>query len=57
MNKYFLSGLFILTTASVYSQSNKNKGEFRDYKPGFYENAVLKGISEDEEQAKPAAKP
>ena len=40
--------LFAVTIAKA-QQPAHNKGKFVEYKPGFYENSILKGVEEFEE--------
>jgi len=56
MKKYSLAALTLFLSTVAFTQT-KNKGEFREYKPGYYENSILKGISEDEEKQVPQARP
>jgi bleomycin hydrolase len=56
MKKYNLVVLPLFIVSIAFAQT-KNKGEFREYKPGYYENSILKGINEDEEKQLPQSKP
>ena len=49
-----ISLLICLYAMSGFSQVKKDRGMFREYQPGFYQNYILKDISEVEEQKKPA---
>jgi bleomycin hydrolase len=49
--------IFLNSINSLAQNKTTHKGEFREYKPGYYENSILKGITEDEQQTKPVVVP
>lgn len=51
----FIVLLFTISIAKA-QQPLHNKGKFVEYKPGFYENSILKGVEEFEETKKPEKK-
>lgn len=53
----FFSAAIITVAANAQTNQTKNKGEFREYKPGYYENSILKGIEEFEVQKTSPVKP
>lgn len=55
--KWYNLALIVAACSSAAFAQTKNKGEFREYKPGFYENSILKGISDDEVKTVRPAKP
>lgn len=57
MNKIIATALAIATLATTtQAQQRKDKAKFIEYKPGFYENSVLKGIDEQEQPKTEAPK-
>ena len=57
MKKIILLLIAILCCVIVYSQSlTKDKGVFKVYEPGYYQNTILKGIEEFDAQKEPVKK-
>lgn len=52
MKTYFFALIFLFVYISAHSQVDK--GIFKEYKPGFYENTILKDVRKEEESVKPA---
>ncbi len=51
MKKIILLFLTIIWCSATFSQAiNKDKGIFKTYEPGYYQNSILKGIEEFESQ-------
>ena len=50
MKKAIIIGIAAFLPLISFSQVTKDKGEFRNSKPGYFENSILKGIDEDVQQ-------
>ncbi len=40
----------VLFTSAIFAQTGKDKGVFKTYEPGYFQNSILKGIEEFESQ-------
>ena len=49
MKKAFLLIAIVLISSAIFAQS-KDKGNFKTYEPGYFQNSILKGIEEFESQ-------
>lgn len=57
MRKKYLLFAAILISSATFAQDKFDKGVFREYRPGFYQNSILKDNRDVEEQQEPVEKP